>query len=132
MGEACNQVMSMLKSDGLKNREIFEWMRGNLQALAISKCGCRVVQKLLEVLGREDRDMLVGELVSSTVDLYESPWGNHVLTKVVEVMPSASLGPIVEQIEHKGYRVVARHKFGCRVLERLIEHATEKEMGSLL
>jgi len=130
--EACNRVMGMLKVDCPRSQEVFEWLRGDFQELAVSKCGCRVVQRLLDVLRSEDRDRLVEELVPGTVELYESPWGNHVLTKVVEVMPAASLGPLIEQIMLRGYRMVARHKFGCRVLERLIEHATEKEMGRLL
>jgi pumilio RNA-binding family len=130
--EACDQVINLLEKDRSGSSAVFEWLRGSVQELAVSKCGCRIVQKLFDVLGSEEREALVRELAPCTVELYESPWGNHVLQKIIQVMPTTSLGPIVEDIMRKGYRVVARHKFGCRVIERLIEHSSETESGELL
>lgn len=112
--------------------QLVEWLMEAVRPLALSRPGCRVVQKALEVAGGRGRDKLVAELGQLTVELYESPNGNHVLTKVVEVVPSASLGLVIHQLQEKGATVVARHRFGCRVLERLIEHCSERESKVLM
>lgn len=115
-----------------KDDAILDWVSQDVVQLALSQLGCRLVQKLLDVLGSAGRDRLVAKLAASTVALYESPYGNHVLTKAIEVMPSAALTPIIEQVESKGYWEVARHSFGCRVLERLIEHCKEDQMRGVI
>jgi len=121
-----------LKDNSERSAEILDWIGEDVLELSKSQYACRVVQNLLDVPGRSRRDSLVAALSQHTVQLYESPHGNYVLTKAIEVMPSASLGPIIQQIAKKGHLQVARHRFGCRILERLIEHCTEKEMGSLI
>lgn len=101
------------------------------KTLALSKHGCRVVQKALEVASSADRDKLVAQLEPFVEELYDSPHGNHVLTKIIEVMPSATIGFVVAKFVGKG-PAVARHRFGCRVLERLIEHCDETQIGPLI
>lgn len=112
--------------------ELLDWLFEAIRPLALSRPGCRVVQKALEVAGAKWRDKLVAVLGQFIVELYESPNGNHVLTKVVEVVPSAALGSIIQKLREKGASSVARHRFGCRVLERLIEHCSERELKGLL
>jgi len=100
--------------------------------LALTRAGTRLVQKALDVARGPRRDALIAELAAHSVELYESAHGNHVLSRLVEVMPSAVLGPFVERLALKGVMSIAKHRFGCRVLERLIEHCSETELGSLL
>merc|ERR1711997_682439 len=78
------------------------------------------------------RNKLVAELELHVEMLYKSPHGNYVLSKLVETVPSAALEPIIEQLQAQGPINVAKHRFGCRVLERLIEHCPEHAIWCLL
>jgi len=131
--ELCTEFGARLGRDTVEQEDaIVEWIVHDVLELALSQFGCRLVQKLLDTLGNVGRDRLVAKLAPSTVSLYESPYGNHVLTKVIQVMPSAALTTIIEQVECKGYWEVARHSFGCRVLERLIENCKEDQMRGVI
>mmetsp|Transcript_59529 Transcript_59529/g.153296 ORF Transcript_59529/g.153296 Transcript_59529/m.153296 type:complete len:465 (-) Transcript_59529:586-1980(-) len=131
--EKCSELVAKLEAaDSAEKKRIIEWLLPVAMQLALSRCGCRVVQKALEAQGSAGRNLLVAELEPNTVELYESLHGNHVLTKMIEMMPSAALRPIVDRLWEKGATSVARHRFGCRVFERLIEHCNETEIGALL
>jgi len=128
-----SEVLERLEHGSPTQRsQVLEWLLKAARPLALSKSGTRVVQRALEVAGGPGRDALVAELAPHAVELYESLHGNHVLTKVVEMMPSAALGPLIERLVERGPTAVARHRFGCRVMERLIEHCSETELGGLL
>lgn len=64
---------------------VLQWILPCVRELALAQCSCRVVQRLLEVVGGPGHDKLVKLLSPCTVELYESPHGNHVVTKLVEV-----------------------------------------------
>lgn len=131
--ERSGEIISKLEAaSSAGKRDIIMWLEGTVLTLAQSKHGCRVVQKALEVASSTSRDMLVAELEPHAVMLYESLHGNYVLSKLVETMPSAALQPIIKQLHARGPIVVAKHRFGCRVLERLIEHCSEHEIGPLI
>lgn len=54
------------------------------------------------------------------------PNANHVLQKCVELLPPDKLQFIVEEVSSH-VATMARHRYGCRVLERLIERAWRTE-----
>jgi len=112
---------------------IFSYLHRATLQLALSLRGCRVVQKALEVAVGEDRNLLVDQLRGHVRRLLESPHGNHVLQKCIEVMPADSLNFVVNELAAypKGWVAVARHRFGCRVIERLLEHCSQ-EMTEML
>lgn len=130
--ERSGELLARLDAAGRAERgQVLAGLLKVAKPLALSKHGCRVVQKALEVASSADRDGLVAELEPFVEELYDSPHGNHVLSKIVEVMPSAAIGFVVEKLVGKG-TAVARHRFGCRVLERLIEHCDETQIGPLI
>jgi len=131
-GRSCEILSRLEDADHAEVQEVVDWLRGHVLALALSKHGCRVVQKALEVADCTARDELFAELEPHVVELYDSPHGNHVLTKVVEILPTAALRTVIGQLQARGPAAVARHRFGCRVLERLIEHCSEAEIGELV
>lgn len=96
--------------------------------LSLSGGGCWLVQKALEVAGGEDRNELIDRLRGHVVTLIESPHGNHVIQKCIEVLPPHSVQFVVDELAAYpgGWIVLARHRYGCRVVERLIEHCTEE------
>merc|ERR1712190_464326 len=51
--------------------------------------------------------------------------------KIIEVVPGPALAPIIQVLQDLGGVEVARHRYGCRVLERLLEFGTEGQMARL-
>merc|ERR1712146_772604 len=92
--------------------------------LALSKTGCRIVQKAFEVVGGADRDLLIRSLENHITQLYESPHGNHVLSRAIEVLPATRNGFVISALLG-GAVTVSKHRFGCRIVCRLIEHCEE-------
>jgi len=63
------------------------------------------------------------EFFGQVCDALESPHAHHVLQRIVELMPPSSVSFILRELQSKwSPAFVARHRFGCRVLERVIEH----------
>jgi len=124
----------MAKLDSLETRqETLSWMVDAAFFLATSsKFGTEIVQRALEVADAEFRGRLLLQLASKAVELYESPHGNYTLSKAVEVLPSERLSRIVEKLQERGFEEVSKHKFGCRLMERLIEHITEADQRLLI
>jgi hypothetical protein len=114
---------------------ILRWLQAAALELAFSACGCRVVQKAFEVAGGDDRTALVDQLRGHVVKLVESPHGNHVLQKCIETLPNNSVQFVIDELG-SGYRggwaTLARHRYGCRVEERLIEQFPEEMLGLLM
>merc|ERR1719387_1378260 len=116
--EVCNHV---------QRSRIIAWLQPVMLNLTLSENGCRVIQKALEVAGGEDRTSLVEILHGLVLDLVESPYGNYVLQKSIEVMPPNQLQFVLDELSvfEGGWVGLAKHRFGCRVAQRLLEHAPE-------
>jgi len=125
------ELEAMLKTDnGHRRRRLIAWLSPVAKELAISKPASRIVQAALEY-GTADCAHLLSVLLPHTEELYQSPNGNHVLTKAITVSPHPKLSGFIQQLEGKTLEL-ARHKFGCRVLERLIEHCSEEQIGGMV
>lgn len=113
---------------------ILRWLKQAGLELALSACGCRVVQKAFEVAGGAERAALVEPLRGHAVKLLESPHGNHVLQKCIETLPNNSVQFVVDELGayRGGWAALARHRYGCRVEERLIEQLPEEMLGMLM
>jgi mRNA-binding protein PUF3 len=108
-------------------RYIVQWLAASAFGLALSREGCKVLQRVLELAQGQERKLLFEALHKHLVPLYESPNGNYVVTKLIEVLPKPVLTPLIDALQNKGAKVVARHQYGCRLLERLLEHYPEEE-----
>jgi len=107
-------------------------MRGAVAQLALDREGCRFVQAAIKVADRAIVAELLEELRGRVLDLLASQHGNYVLQAIVEALPSASSAFVVRELLGSG-AWVARHRFGCRVLCRLVEHCGGGEgLGQLL
>jgi len=86
------------------------------------------------VAGGEERTALVDQLRGHAVKLVESPHGNHVLQKCIEMLPNNNIQFVVDELEayRGGWAALARHRYGCRVEERLIEQLPEEMLGMLM
>jgi pumilio RNA-binding family len=99
-----------------------EGLAGGVLQLALHQHGCHVIQAALEVVSPQDaQEVLVPELKGRVLDIVESPHGNHVIQKAVVTLPAESMGfVLVECLPKAGS--LAKHVYGCRLLQRLMEH----------
>jgi len=131
LGMEKDKMISRLEAADTRETSL-DMLLKDLLPIALDRDGCRVVQKALDVADSTQRSKLLAAIQPHVVSLYQSPHGNYVITKVIEQLPAANLGGIVSELEKHGFEEVAKHRFGCRVLERLIEHCEEKDLSRLI
>merc|ERR1719502_167518 len=92
--------------------------------LALSANGTRIIQKALELTGGETQMMLSLCMHGCVRKLLDSHHGNHVLQKSIVMMPPHAVQFIFHELSYyrQGWAGVVCHRFGCRVVERLLEH----------
>jgi len=119
--EMCTEVAQQLDDGPDSKAKAIATLTGKIRELSFKKIGCRVVQKAIEVSSLGVAAALAGELQGAVQEAIESPHANYVIQKVIEVLPAAHAGFVVGELTGKGGEV-ARHRYGCRVLCRLLEH----------
>jgi len=98
-------------------------VQGLVVHLSMDQDGCRLLQSALESGDGAERAAMTMEFYGHVCDALESPHAHHVLQRIVELMPPSSVSFILRELQSKwSPAFVARHRFGCRVLERVIEH----------
>jgi hypothetical protein len=133
----CNRLILQLDQSSstpeaaVEASKIVDWVIPGTRTLSLMQCGSRLVQKTVDVASFEKREQLLEALLPEVVEIYTSPHANHVLAKLVEIMPPKSLAGLGNSLRGKA-TTVARHQFGGRILERLIEHCDEDQIGFLL
>lgn len=96
--------------------------------------GCRLVQQALEHCGEADRAMLAQELKGHIVEASRSPCGNYVLQKLIQVLRPQSCQFIIHELMEDPEEVcdLARHQYGCRILQRLFENCQAEQMEQIV
>lgn len=131
--QKCDAVIKQLEStdrDKAEKHLLIQRLLPDMHKLALSKPGCRVVQKALEVGGNEARDIIWSELKSRVAELYESPNGNHVLQNIIKNLSAQRNSEVISALRQRGAVTVAKHRYGCRVLCRLIEQCDDTDAQS--
>jgi len=114
-------LMSQLKLGGEMMHTCVSSIRGSVLRMSLEPFGCRVVQEALDVAGPAEKEALVAELRNHVRLAISSPHANFVIQKVIEVLPVVSTSFVAEELATVAAEV-AQHRFGCRVLSRLVEH----------
>jgi hypothetical protein len=96
--------------------------RGSMLRLSLHPEGCRRVQAAIENAKQSDAAELVAELRGCVWKAITSPHGNHVIQKMIEVLPPSLVAFVGEELRGLSAET-SRHKFGCRVMCRLLEHS---------
>eukprot|EP00746_Dinoflagellata_sp_MGD_P160567 gnl/MRDRNA2_/MRDRNA2_87396_c0_seq1.p1 gnl/MRDRNA2_/MRDRNA2_87396_c0~~gnl/MRDRNA2_/MRDRNA2_87396_c0_seq1.p1 ORF type:complete len:474 (+),score=84.30 gnl/MRDRNA2_/MRDRNA2_87396_c0_seq1:93-1514(+) len=111
-------------SDNTKRAAILAWMRPAAVDLALSAKGTRIIQKALEMTGGEPQLVFSQCFHGRVRQLLDSHHGNHVLQKSIVMMPPHAIQFILHELSFTsgGWLGVVKHRFGCRVVERLLEH----------
>lgn len=113
--------------------ELLQRVRGRVMQLSLDPQGCRVVQRALEDVPDLEQAILVAELHGHVSDAVESPHANHVLQRCIEVMRPCLVTFILDElVAYRPAGEMARHRYGCRVLERVIEHLPPAAVKSLI
>jgi hypothetical protein len=127
-----SHLMTQLDADSEAQTFAVQSMRGFVWALSKDKAGCRLVQHALEVALRPLKEDIISELRGQVLQAIDSPHANYVIQLIVEVMPTKKSTFVAEEIVGVAARV-ARHRHGCRVIIRLLEHsATEASTISVV
>lgn len=118
---AVNQTDKLAENDLEK---VFRLMKGRVYDLSFHSQGCRVVQRAMEFFSMQRQVEVAEELRGMVCQAMSDSHGNHVLQKLIEVMPPFSVDFVLRELEESGVssKSLACHKYGCRVLERLLEH----------
>jgi len=75
----------------------------------------------------------VNELKGLVAKAVDSAHGNHVLQRVIELLKPTDVMFIVHELkESQSASKLAEHRYGCRVLERLIEHFPMEKLAEFL
>jgi len=125
-----------LDSTDEKRREFaFDWVSKSFWPLALTKRGCRILQKAIDAGTPVYQQQLLEHMRGQVQEAMQSPHANHVLQKFIEIMPAERMQFVLSELQDQVLRV-ARHRFGCRVLQRLVEHCapqqTEKVIDTVL
>ncbi|CAK0845896.1 unnamed protein product [Prorocentrum cordatum] len=104
-----------------------------------SSAGSRALQAALdEAAGDEERAALAEELRGHVWEAIRCPSANHVLQKCIVVLPPQAMQFILDELvagpdgRGRGIGQAARHRYGCRVLERLVEQGRPEWCSVLL
>ena len=119
---------------GVVSRDlVFVLLEGSatLQCLTLDKLGCRVVQEALEISSEDFGLRLFRKLRGSIARASVSPYGNFVVQKGIQRFFIADLTFVVAEIEPVCLQL-AKHKFGCRIISRLLEYGLVDERVSAL
>jgi len=128
--EACAELSEQLEAGGVARQAAIEALIGSVAELSFDAAACRVVQKAIEIGEEEDVVALCSELQGFIREAIHSPHANHVIQKMVEVLPSSSLNFVVEEILGAGAEF-ARHRYGCRVFSRLVQRQSEAPIAHM-
>jgi len=112
---------------------------GRVWDLARDARGCREVQRALETTDTDEvRAAILSELKGHVWEAVRCPHANHVVQKgIVATRPEASQF-IIDELMSGGTSAAggpsqaARHRYGCRILERLMEHCPPEQVRQLV
>lgn len=125
----CAKLAEGLEAGGKSRVAAVQALRGCVVPLSFDAAGCRAVQLALQLADRKSSAELAEELRGHVGEAIRSPHANYVIQKVIEVLPMAQSSFIAEELCGMGVEV-ARHRYGCRILCRLLEHSAT-DMGPI-
>lgn len=127
-----NYVVQKLFEHGtqVQKTRLAQTMEGHILFLSSQMYGCRVVQKAIEYVLPEQQAMFVKELEPHVLRCVKDPNGNHVIQKLIERVSPDRLGFV--HIFRGNVYDLSTHPYGCRVLQRCLEHLPEDSTRPLM
>lgn len=116
-----------------------------------SPCSCRIIQKALLVLDEASACKIITELqdIEEVIPFIFDPHANHVVQRAIQIISnfakaaadhgdSDAAANLMNQIKFILDDVIAnieqlsKHRYGCRVVQRAIEHSPEEQRDDVL
>uniref|UniRef100_A0A915C0K9 PUM-HD domain-containing protein n=1 Tax=Parascaris univalens TaxID=6257 RepID=A0A915C0K9_PARUN len=111
-------------------------IKGNVMNLALQMYGCRVIQKALESIEPNQQMEILKEMEGQVLKCVKDQNGNHVVQKVIERVDPSRLQFIIDAFVQPGDNLtvcnLSTHPYGCRVIQRVLEHCTEEQKRPVL
>lgn len=120
------ELEQKLAGDSKSVENAVAMISGYVWHLSCDPVGCRKVQSALEKASRVDAAKLVAELHGHVWEAATSPHANHVLQKIVTQLTFNAARFVAEEMLGIAANV-ARHRFGCRILCRLLEFSNNQK-----
>lgn len=115
----------------VQKKYLAEQMRGKIMDLSTQTYACRVVQKALQHILVDQQVALAKELEMDVIRVVKDPNGNHVIQKIVELVPREHIGFVIDAFRGR-VRELSAHNYGCRVIQRMLEHGLEQDKELIL
>jgi len=129
MARLCTELTVKLEGDQDSQLEAAQALLGSVWRLSTDKFGCRVVQLALAVVPRAQQKQLVlelhGHVHDAVFNAIDSPHANFVIQQVIRVMPARRSMFVAEELLGIA-KEVAKHRLGCRIISRLLEHSANE------
>lgn len=145
-----NYVLQKLFEFGTPEQcdSLSDLLRGEAVNLSMQMYGCRVVQKALEYVSTHRLVELVQEfeVPATLLNCVHDANGNHVIQKCIEIVSKAAReAPNQESANYLNSRIqfildafhgkvkeLSSHPYGCRVVQRILEHCCPAQKNLLL
>jgi len=132
-----SQLLPPISTQNKSSQNPPNWsVPGNVWRLSRDPHGCRLVQGALEDAGSDDtRATLASELQGHIREATRCRHANHVVQKCIMTMRPQAMQFIIDEIMEKGpgaLNQAARHEFGCRIVQRLLEHCQPEQVKGLV
>jgi len=93
------------------------------------------VQKALEESSPEECAALAAELRGHIFEATQCPHANHVLRKIITLLPASSLHFVIVGLMSQGpsgITEIARHRYGCRIIEELLLYCPLEQLSCIV
>lgn len=102
-------------------------------ALAMTQAGCREVQDMLDrAPDDEARYNVAFHLRGHVLEAMWSPYANFVVAKAIKCLPADRMQFILDEVMgQEDVTQAAKHKFGCRIVQRLFESCGHAQIRPL-
>lgn len=112
--------------------QLVQKLRKHVQPLALQMYGCRVIQKALESITLEHQKIIIQELDGNVLKCVKDQNGNHVVQKCIETVQDSTCLQFIIDAFRGQVLALSTHPYGCRVIQRILEHCKEEQTLSVL
>jgi len=106
---------------------------GRVWSLSQEAYGCRQVQAALDA-AESDKvcESLASELRGHILQACRCPHANHVLQKCISQLRPSAVDFVIEELLSGSVSQTARHKYGCRIIQRVVEHCRASQVHQIV
>jgi hypothetical protein len=116
--------------------QVLSLSREEMRALCRDEQGNRHIQRAIESAESEDERLIItGQLQGHVIELSQCPYGNFVLQQAIQCTRPFNYQFILDEItsiSSSDFLCVTNNRYGCRVIQRLLEFAHPAQLEPLV